>query len=318
MVQDPRPARWQMLLATAALTYLVAVVFIPILGFEFVDCDVNASVVRNPHIRGPTYENLKHILMSPCIESYYPVRTLTYAVDYSLWGLNPGGFKLTNGLIHLTNVMLVFWLILRFFRRSAVSEGKRRAWWDVWAAAFSAGLFAIHPVVVEPVVWVAGREELLMTLGALGCLHFHLTARRLSQDGGKTRWALACHVAAAVCCAAACLSNTVAAVIPFLITAWDVLTLKRPKSWRIVYGTAALWAIAVLTVLLKGPGEDAALARELGVFSTRRLMLVLNVYWLNLKTLAWPTNLALCYGPVKPESLPGPGLVRLNWRFAAL
>ena len=87
------------LLAALALAYLVAVVFVPILGFEFVDYDVSTSVVRNPHIRGLSGENLKHIFTSRCIESYYPIRTLTYAVDYSLWGLNPGGFKLTNGLV---------------------------------------------------------------------------------------------------------------------------------------------------------------------------------------------------------------------------
>ena len=44
-------------------------------------------------------------------------------------------------------------------------------------------MFGVHPVVVEPVTWVSGREELLMVLGALGCIHFHITARRLAEHG---------------------------------------------------------------------------------------------------------------------------------------
>jgi len=142
----------------------------------------------------------------------------------------------------------------------------------------------------------------LMTLGALGCFHFFLSARRLGQDGGKTRKALLCHVAAVLCCAGACLSNAVAAVIPLLIVAWDVLTLERPKTWKILWGTAPFWAIALVAVLLKGSGHEPVLAREVGSFEPERLMLVLNVYWLNLKTLVWPTDPSLSHALLRPES----------------
>lgn len=302
MAQGPTPTRWPMLLAICALAYLVSLVFWPMLGFQFVESDVLAHVVDNHHIRGLTAENLKHIFTSRCITSYYPVRTLTYALDYQLWGLNPAGFKLTGGLIHLANVLLVFWLVLRLLRQAATTDGYWRACWDVFAAAFSAGLCAVHPVVVEPVVWVAGREELLMTLGALGCVHFHLGALRFSQHGGRPRSALACHLAAALSCAAACLSNAVGAVIPLLILAWDLLTPAKPKWRTILCGTAPLWAIGIITLAIKGPGDEAVLAREVGTLSPQRLMLVLKVYWLNLHTLAWPTELALSYGRLTPES----------------
>jgi tetratricopeptide (TPR) repeat protein len=152
------------------------------------------------------------------------------------------------------------------------------------------------------VVWVAGREELLMTLGALACFHFHLSAQRLSLGGGMTGRVLACHVAAAVSCAAACLSNAVAAVIPLLIVAWDMLTLTGPKWRRILGGTAALWAIALVTVAIKGPGANAVLAEDVGLVTARRLMLVLNAYWRNLTTLAWPTALSIFYGLLEPRS----------------
>ena len=302
-------SRWPILIAASILTCLVAVLFFPILGFEFVNFDVGQQVVENPHIRGLTGENLKHIFTSRCIGSYYPARTLTFAVDYHFWGLNPRGFKLTNGLIHLANVFLVFWLILRIFGQTTASDGPVRSWWDVSVAAFSAGVFAVHPVVVEPVAWVAGREELLMTLGALGCFHFHLGALRSSERGNRA-WASAAHVASACCCAAACLSNAVAAVIPLLVTTWDLLTLAPPKLGRILRGTAALWVIGLATLIIKVlSGNPESDFFEVDVGPVGRVMLILNVYWMNLQTLVWPTNLAIDYGRLTPKSFLEPTVI---------
>ncbi len=298
----PRPARRPILLAGIVLASLVSVVFRPILGFDFVDHDVHQQVIVNPHIRGLTGDNLKHIFTSRCFTSYYPVRTLTCAVDYQFWGLNPVGFKLTNGLIHLANVLLLFWLILRLFRRRDADEKPLKTSWDVCVATLSAATFAVHPVVVEPVTWVAGREELLMTLGTLGCFHFHLTARRLGEKDAKTPAVVACYVCVALSCAAACLSNAVAAVIPLLIVVADVIVLTRPTLWRILYGTSALWAIGVTTIVIKRVGPEGPAIGEVSMLSTERLMLVLNVYWLNLKTLVRPAELTLSYDVVSPES----------------
>jgi len=150
-------------------------------------------------------------------------------------------------------------------------------------------------VVVEPVAWVAGREELLMTLGALGCIHFHLTARRLEEALQKRRAATACHALAALCCAFGCLSNAVAAVIPLLITAWDLITLERPKFRRIVWGTWALWVIGAATIVIKKLGPAGPAAPMTVAFSAGWLMSIPAVYWLYLKSLAWPTSLALSY-----------------------
>ena len=213
------------------------------LGYEFDDFDTNEHVVDNPHIRGLTGENIVHILTTRCITSYYPVRTLSYALDYQLWGLNAGGYRVTNGLVHLTNVLLVYWLILRLYRHPQFPRPSAADWRGLLAATASAALFAVHPVVVEPVAWVPGREELLMTLGALGCLHFHMTARRLygvPRTGGAQ---VMLHSSAAVCCAAGCLSNAVGVVIPLLATAWDVL-LNSGFSARCAYDSSETMSLA--------------------------------------------------------------------------
>lgn len=303
MMREPGQRRWPIVLAALALIYLVTAVFWPVVRFQFVQYDARLQLLENPQLQRLTVENLKHIFTSRCVTSYYPFRTLTYALDCQLWGLHAGGFKFTNGLIHLANVMLIFWLVLRLFRQPG-SADRPPAWWDVCVATLAAGVFAVHPVVVEPVAWVPGREELLMTLGALGCFHFHLTGRRLSERGGRTPAAVACHASAAFCCAVACLSNAVAAVIPMLIVTWDLLTQPSPKLRWILCSTSALWVIGAGTIVIKMLGSDHALVtNEVAAFSFERVALVLNVYWLNLKTLVFPTQMAIEYPRINPEGL---------------
>ncbi len=299
-MQGSRSPRWPVLLALCLLICLVCGVFFPIVGYDFVNLDAYTQIANYPHIRDFSWENAKQIFTSRHISSYYPVRTLSFAVDHHLWGLNAGGFKLTNGLIHLANVFLVFWLILRTFRCPDASGASAMTWWDAAAAAFGAGIFAVHPLVVEPVTWVSGREELLMTLGALGSVHFHVTARRLEARGASATSRLACHAGTVLCCVAACLSNAVAAVIPLLITAWDLLMLTRPKGRRLLGATAPLWAIAAATIAIKKLGRSHHAEVIAEAFSPEWLMSISKLYWTNLKAIFWPQDLALSYEWVRP------------------
>ncbi len=282
-------------LAIFGLVLLVFVVFRPVSRFEFTNLDVVGQVVSNPHVHGLTAENLKHIFSSWSYTSYYPVRSVSHALDFELWGTNPGGYKTSNLLMHLVNTLLVFWLIKRLFRDPLFAERPVRPWWDAGVAAFASAIFAVHPVVVEAVAWVPAREELLTTLGALGCMHCHLTARRSQQSGGTKTWGL-WHVLAAFFCTLACLSNAVAAVIPFLITAWDVLTIKGPKFQRIAGGTFVLWVVAIAAIVLKriGAGNDPTELR-FAAFSFEQIIAMVKVYGLNLKTLVWPNPLSIEY-----------------------
>ena len=305
------------LLAAAALVLLVCVVFRPIVDCRFVDYDIRLQLLENPHVHGLSAENIKYIFTARCVTSYYPIRSLSYAVNYQLGGLDARVFKLTNGALHLANVLLVFWLVLRLFHHPPSADRSPGSTWEICVATFSAGAFAVHPVVVEPVVWVSGREELLMTLGALACLHFHSSARYLAQRGAKTRWVALCHLAAASSCAAACLSNAVGAVIPLLIVAWDVLMLERPKLRKICYGTAALWLMAVATVVIKQTDYDGDPNQLPSAFSTGPLMVMGQVYWLNLKALVWPTGLTIHYDwPLSKDAML-PGVV-LGWTAICL
>jgi hypothetical protein len=90
---------------------------------DFVGMDTHAHLLNNENVQGLTWSNVKAIFAGQrTTSSYYPVRSLSYALDYQLWGFNPFGFKLTNLLIHVANVLLVFWLMLRLFRRATQNQ----------------------------------------------------------------------------------------------------------------------------------------------------------------------------------------------------
>ncbi len=315
-----RPPRRPVAAVVAALAVLIAAVYLPVLKFEFVDFDTFEQVVANPYIRTLSLDNVKHILTTRCITSYYPVRTLTFALDHALWGLHAGGFKLTNVLIHLANAVLVFWLVLRLGDVASPGAGVRRSR-DVALAGFAGGLFAMHPVMVEPVVWIPGREELLMGLGALGTIHFHIAARVASDAGKSRKLVLAYHGASVFCCAAACLSNAVGAVIPMLVLAWDVLMLRKVRRdasqrlgfcrslARIALAAIPLWTIAAATIVTKVVGDSEETLELVQLTWAGRAMVGLSAYGLHLRTLAWPDHLCLHYDWLSPRGFSDPDVL---------
>ncbi len=301
-----RAARWTDVLGAVALAAAVWLVFRPVLGHEFARYDEQEQLVENPLVRDLSFEGLGPMFTSRSLTSYYPFRTLSFALDYAAWGLDPTGFHLTNLVLHTANVVLLFWLIRRLQRPGRAAAGGT---WAVASAALGAGLFALHPVVVEPVAWIGAREELLMVLAALACLHLHLSARRIeTRQGGVTGGAVACHAGATAACIVACGSNVVGAVIPALVTAWDAMRLPPPRLKRIALGTAPLWAVGVATVVIKAfdpLSPKAEFVRE-ALTLAQRALFVPSVFARNLWALLWPRGLALAYPWEVPEGVGSP------------
>jgi Tfp pilus assembly protein PilF len=323
--QAAAATRWAAWAAAAALAALVLAVFLSAAGFEFSHYDDGEQVVDNPFIRSLSPANIAYIFTHFCITSYYPVRLLSFAIDYAVWGAEPRGYHLTNVLIHVANVLLVFWLMLRLARGappSAPDAGRGPAPGGapllpqgpgvagIGCAAVAAAVFAVHPVVVEPVAWIPGREELLMTLFAVACLHFHHSARLAAGRGPTTLW----HALAAAACALAAMSNAVSAVIPLLVLTYDVAFARLRSVRRIVAGSAALWAIAAAAVVLKvigdglSPAEHPAdLVVNLGLAG--RLLVVPDLFRQNLMSLVWPKGLTLLYPQDIPASVLSAGFL---------
>ena len=92
---------------------------------------------------------------------YRPVQALTYMLDYSFYHLNPGGFHLTNILLHISVALVIYWLVNLMFS-------------DLLLSFLASGLFVVHPANTEAVALISDRAESLGALFMLLCLIFYI------------------------------------------------------------------------------------------------------------------------------------------------
>src|SRR5215469_776300 len=131
---------------------LVAVtlgVFGQTLTHDFVNFDDHVYVYENPIvIRGLSTEGIIEAFTHTHARNWHPLTTLSHMLDCQLFGLNAGGHHLTNLILHTISVLLLF-LVLKQMTAA------------LWQSAFVAALFAIHPLHVESVAWIAERKDVL-------------------------------------------------------------------------------------------------------------------------------------------------------------
>ena len=160
-------------------------------------------------------------------DSTRPVVNLSYAIDHAVWGPAPFGFHVTNVLLHVLNVMLLF-LVWR-----QLAGGAHPA---ATAGLVAAGLFAVHPLMTEAVGYISGRSEVLC--GSFFLLAI-LAAGRWMRQGGARWWLLAVGL-----WGVALLTKEVAAMLPIVLLAYDWLFLDsdvcRPASQARETACAAL------------------------------------------------------------------------------
>src|ERR1017187_2020026 len=142
------------------LAAIIWVVFGQTLGHEFVNYDDDFYVYENPAVtRGLTLQGIIWAFTHVHCSNWHPLTWVSHMLDWQFYGLSPGGHHLTNILLHTATAILLF-LILRQMTGA------------LWRSAFVAAVFAIHPLRVESVAWVAERKDVLsglffmLTIGA--------------------------------------------------------------------------------------------------------------------------------------------------------
>lgn len=128
---------------------IVAILYLPVLGYPFLALDDQYGVATNPGLRDLSWRGLRFLFFEDQRDwRYFPLSYLSFALDHALFGLTPGAAHRTNLLLHLANTALVFALIRTLSR-------------DLLAAAVTSLLFGIHPLQVESVAWVSSRKTVL-------------------------------------------------------------------------------------------------------------------------------------------------------------
>jgi len=211
----PRPSalvEWLVALGLAAVTFLV---YLPALSCNFVAYDDGLYVTENQGLwQGLSRGGVRWAMTAVVSANWHPVTLLSLLVDYELYGLKPFGYHLTNLLLHIANTVLLF----RILRLMTGSVGR---------SAVVAGLFALHPLHVEAVAWVADRTDLLCTF--FGLLALRAYVWYVAAPGSGRMWLVAGLLALGF------LAKPIWVTFPFLLLLLDYWPLRRPDtgvSWR--------------------------------------------------------------------------------------
>lgn len=202
----------------AILIAAVLIVYARTISYDFVWDDAY-FIVRNPALTSWKYVGRYFTDMSTYMGSsdyapmYRPVRNLAYLTAYSIGGMKPAIFHATNVLLHATNSLLVFWLLLLLLRQIPVPESAQERM--RLCALVGAFFWAVQPVQTEAVAWVKGSDELIFSFFYLSCVVLILGA--FSQG----RLALARVVAIALAFACSLLAKEMAITLPAIaLLAW--------------------------------------------------------------------------------------------------
>ena len=143
---EPRATDILICLALLAITWAV---FGQTLSHDFVNFDDHVYVYENPLvIRGLSTEGIIAAFTQTHARNWHPLSTLSHMLDCQLYGLSARGHHLTNVILHTISVLLLFLLLKQMTGM-------------LWQSAFVAAVFAIHPLHVESVAWIAERKDVL-------------------------------------------------------------------------------------------------------------------------------------------------------------
>jgi tetratricopeptide (TPR) repeat protein len=206
-------ARWKrdspraIALVALGLAAITVLLYARVAGFEFILFDDGSYVTENPHVRGGlSWSDVEWAFTAFHSANWHPLTWLSHMLDVQLFGLAPGPHHLVNVALHAANAALLFVVLARMTGATGRS-------------AAVALLFAVHPLRVESVAWVAERKDVLSTLFGLLALGAY---RRYCERPGVHRYVLV-----AVAFAASLLSKPMWVTLPFLLLVLDWWPLGR-------------------------------------------------------------------------------------------
>ena len=282
---------------SAVLVAATVLVYAPVGQHDFIAFDDPQYVVENRHVNGGlTWDNVRWAFTAGEQGNWHPATWLSHMLDVELFGLDAGAHHLTNVGLHALNTVLLLLVLLRL--------GCAR-----WQSAAVAGLFALHPMHVESVAWVAERKDVLS--GAfwwLALLAYVAYVRR------RAAWR---YLLLLVCFAAGLMSKPMVVTLPFVLLLLDFWPLRRVTDparpfgtgWPLVVEKLPLIALAaaasVVTFVVQ---QESGAVRSLESLSIgRRIATALTAYDFYLSRVILPRDLAVLY-PF-PEAVPHAAVV---------
>jgi Flp pilus assembly protein TadD len=200
-------AKSLVIIAYVALAVSTLLVYWQVHNFDFVGYDDDAYVYENPHVPGGITKNgLVWAFTTGYSANWHPLTWLSHMLDCELFGLDPGRMHLVNVVLHIADALLLF----------AVLKAMTGA---LWPSAFVAAAFALHPMHVQSVAWIAERKDVLSTLFLFLTLAAYAS---YVKRGGAVRYLLAVGLFAA-----GLMAKPMLVTVPFLLLLLDYWPLGR-------------------------------------------------------------------------------------------
>ncbi len=274
-VIDPQAAA-NLVANRTMLVYLLAAMLIAATFVVYMPCwhgdwlwDDNSLLLNNPILQTGGFAK---VWTPPGYLGYWPLTYTAYWFEYQFWGLDPFGFHLGNIALHVVAARLV-WRLLTVLRLPG--------------AFFAAAIFALHPVAVETVAWIAQLRGVLSVVLALASLLLFLGYER-----DKRRWRYALSLVAFLLSA---LAKGDALTMPIVLLAlawWQRGRIDRRDILRVIPYVAIAAAMAGLEIWSQRVSGSASVRTD-GFFS--RFAIAGCAVWFYLRSLIWPATLIPIY-----------------------
>jgi Flp pilus assembly protein TadD len=265
------------ILISLALAALTAIVYAPVRAFGLVNWDDPSYITDNPIVRGGlTPSSALWALTTTHSPYWHPMTWLSLLADVSLFGADAGAYHVTSVAIHIATTVVLFLLL-------------RRVTSAAWPSAFVAAIFAVHPLHVESVAWIAERKDVLSTFFWALTIWAYVSYTRAPSLGR--------YLVVVVWYAFALMSKPMVMTLPAVLLLLDWWPLQRVGIARVfveklpLFGMATATAIATV-IVQRRVGAVAGLEALSVAARVENAVVSCVVYmW---KTV-WPANLAAFY-----------------------
>jgi hypothetical protein len=288
IIQPEKAAQSYSWLWPLLLIIITWVLYSGSLNNQLTTWDDKNYINENTFIRSTKTDSLK-ALFHPNVQdggfimgNYHPLTIISYAYDYKKGGLDPRSYHVTNLIFHIFNTLLVYLFILLLARHRIV-------------AFITALLFAIHPMHVESVAWVAERKDVMFTFFYLAALCVYVLYVRAER--GAIKWL----IIALLLYVLSLLSKGMAVTLPVVMLLVDYF-LERKFTMRVLLEKVPFFVLSFVFGLIAVEAQKSAGA--IGTFITYsfadRILLSFYGLWLYLSKALAPVNLSCFYSyPLK-------------------
>jgi tetratricopeptide (TPR) repeat protein len=281
-----------------ALTIFILTVYWQVQGHQFIDFDDQLYVTDNYGTQtGLTFKGIINTFTDVHTGHWHPLTMLSHMLDWQLFGDNAGGHHWTSVIIHIINTILLFLLF-------------RNLTGAIWRSAFIAALFAIHPINVESVAWVAERKNVLSTFFWIATILLYVWYVK------NPSWKR--YLPVFVCFALGLMSKPMLVTLPFVLLLLDYwplnrtminihkenepelinqILVKRAKISSLILEKVPLFILMAVSICLTYyAAQSVKTVSNLDILPmTMRLSNAIVAYGLYIKKLFWPIDLAVFY-----------------------